>query len=139
MQWEGFDVQGTWTWATNANVTNWASVRAEAAGYWHNTSHANGDEYEYIGLFLGPGNYSIDIWYTTDADHGKVDIYYGLTFITTLDQYTAVPGYNGHPSPINFSLTVETSANLTFTVNGKNAASSDFYVDWQRFEITKTG
>lgn len=138
-QGEGSIVQGTWVWTTNASETNYASVRAQAAGWWENSSHINLDEYKWSSLYLGPGTYEIDIVYNADPNKGKCEIIFGNTVLATVDMYHAVSATYNNAASTDLVLSTQTTADLRLRCNGKNASSSNYYINFSRLEIFKKG
>ena len=119
---DGDAVAGGWNHFINANqILN---------GYYINDiSHANNDQVTFP-LVLGKGTYEVSMIYITTSSRGKLDVALdGNIIINQLDQYSAVAAHNvihresavviRHPTQI-----------ISFKVNGKNAASSDYYMSW---------
>jgi len=117
---DGDAVAGTWNFAVDANQI--------LLGYYSNSAtHANNDQVTFP-LTLGKGTYEVSIIYPTSNDAGKQDISLdGNIIINQLDQYSAGTVYNviHRESAVVIRHPTKT---ISFTVNGKNAASSNYYV-----------
>ncbi len=135
---QGTAVQGTWVWGTGAGQTNFASVTGELAGTYYNSSNANSDEYKWANVFLTKGTYKITIIYMQNVARGIGEVLFGTTSLGTRDMYAAAAVYN-QLWEITFTLTADTTADLRFRVNGKNAASTGYIIHFSRFQIEKTG
>jgi len=92
-----------------------------------NTSHANNDQVTFP-LVLGKGTYEVSMIYTTKSTRGKLDVALdGNIIINQLDQYSVGDVYNviHRESAVVIRHPTKT---ISFKANGKNAASSDYYV-----------
>ena len=137
-QGQGTVVQGTWIWAADANQTDYASVKGEVAGMYYNSSDANLDEYKWSNIFLTKGSYKITIVYSDDPWKGIAEVLFGTTSLNTKDMYNAGIHYN-MVWTFNFTLLVDTTADLRFRVNGKTLPSIHYIVAFSHFVIEKTG
>lgn len=136
---QGTAVQGTWAWVADASQTNFASVTGEGAGvYYNGGTHTDLDEYKWSNIFLTKGTYKITIYHMTASNRGISEVLFGATSLGTKDLYSAGDVYN-QLWEISFTLTTNTTADMRFRCNGKNAASSDHNVDFSRFVLEKTG
>ena len=118
---DGDAVAGTWNFAVNASqILN---------GYYINlATHANNDQVTFP-LVLGKGTYDVMMIYPTTPNRGKLDVALdGNIIINQLDQYSAGVIFNviHRESAVVIRHPTKT---ISFTVNGKNAASSDYYVN----------
>jgi len=117
---DGDAVAGTWEFFS---ITSQILM-----GYLFNTTHANNDQVTFP-LVLGKGTYEVSMMYRTFNNRGKLDIALdGNIIINQLDQYSAGDTYNviHRESAVVIRHPTKT---LSFKVNGKNAASSDYYVN----------
>lgn len=135
---QGTAVQGTWAWGANALQTFFASVMNEGAGSFVNTTNNDLDEYKWSNIFLTKGTYTITIYTIFALNRGIAEILFGTTSLATRDLYNAGFVYN-QVWTITFTICADTTADMRFRCNGKNAASSDHYVDFSYFNIQKTG
>jgi len=117
---DGDAVAGTWD--------RYISPIQILKGHYMNTTPANNDQVTFP-LVLGKGTYDVSMIYVTATGGGKLDIALdGNIIINQLDMYSAVQTTNvihresavviRHPTKI-----------ISFKANGKNAASSDYYVN----------
>jgi len=115
---DGDAVAGTWDFAVNANqIFN---------GYYMNlATHANNDQVTFP-LVLGKGTYDVSMIYITSSNRAKLDVALDGNTIINLDQYSAISTFNviHRESAVVIRHPTKT---ISFTVNGKNAASSDYY------------
>ena len=117
---DGDVVAGNWTWYINTN---------QILNGHYPTSLANGDKVTFP-LVLGKGTYEVSMLYSTSNDRGKLDIALdGNIIINQLDQYSAGVIYNviHRESAVVIRHPTKT---ISFTVNGKNPASSDYIASW---------
>lgn len=136
---QGTAVQGTWSWSAGAGQSDYASVTGEGAGTYMNVAtHANNDEYKWSNIFLPAGNYKITLVHLTSNSRGIVELIFGTTSLGTFDSYAAGTAYNVI-NTITFSVSVATTADFRIKVTGKNASSSDYYIDFSRLQLEKTG
>lgn len=135
---QGTAVAGTWAWFADALQTDYASVTEEGEGSYSNTTSANLDEYKWSNIFLTKGTYKINITWLSWNDQGIAEVLFGTTSLGTQDMYAAVTVYN-QVWTITFTLATDQTADMRFRVNGKNDASSDYYVLFSIFELAKTG
>lgn len=135
---QGTVVQGTWAWYTDAFQTDYATVTGEAAGYYLNSSAGNLDEYKWANIFLAPGTYKLTIAHNKGANAGIIEILFGTTSLGTIDTYGSPPTYNLIDT-ITFTITSPTTADLRYRVNGKNASSAGYYIEFARLQLEKTG
>lgn len=134
---QGTAVQGTWLWAGVAGQTNYASVTGEGAGLYHNeTAAATLDEYKWSSIFLTKGRYKIIIIQRKNTDVGIAEVLVGTKSLDTKDLYSAVVASN-QLWEITFTLTADQTADMRFRVNGKNASSSNYHVNFSCFQIEK--
>lgn len=136
-QGQGIAVAGTWAWSANALQTDFASVTGEAAGSFANVvGVADLDEYKWSSVFLAKGTYKATVTHITSSNRGIAQVLFGTSVLATKDCYSAGAVYNVKWE-ITFVLTADTTADLRFRVNGKNAASTNYYVEFSRLEVEK--
>jgi len=119
---DGDAVAGTWNFNVNSN-------QILTGNYINLATHANNDEVTFP-LMIGKGTYEVSMIYTTYDNRGKLDIALdGNIIINQLDQYSAAIVYNviHRESAVVIRHPTRT---ISFKVNGKNAASSDYYANW---------
>ena len=119
---DGDAVAGTWEFYINVNqILN---------GYYINlATHANNDQVNFP-FALGKGTYEVSMIYPTANNRGKLDIALdGNIIINQLDQYSAISTFNviHRESAVVIRHPTQT---ISFKVNGKNAASVDYYVNF---------
>jgi len=117
---DGDAVAGGWNFSINASQI--------LMGYCVNTTNVNNDQVTFP-LVLGKGTYEVSMIYRTSHNRGKLDIALdGNIIINQLDQYSAGDVYNviHRESAVVIRHPTKT---LSFKVNGKNAASSDYYTN----------
>ena len=116
---DGDVVAGTWAeYISNLYVTN---------HYIANITDANNDEITFP-LSLGKGTYDVHIVYTTNNDHGKLDVSLdSQVIINQLDLYSAAVIRNVTHEESNVVLNGG-DYTLLLKVNGKNGASSSYRV-----------
>jgi len=116
---DGDAVAGTWVFfINNAQILS---------GYYTNTTGTNNDQVTFP-LVLGKGTYEVSMIYITTSSRGKLDIALdGNIIINQLDQYSvaSIPNVLHRESAVVIRHPTKT---ISFTVNGKNAASSNYYV-----------
>jgi len=118
---DGDAVAGGWTFFINTSqILN---------GYYINSvAPANNDQVTFP-LVLGKGTYEVSMIYITSSNRAKLDVALdGNIIINQLDQYSAAAIYNviHRESAVVIRHPTRT---ISFKVNGKNAASSDYYVN----------
>ena len=96
------------------------------SGYYINVAPANNDQVTFP-LVLGKGTYEVSMIYRTSNERGKLDVALDGNIIINLDQYSAATIYNviHRESAVVIRHPTKT---ISFKVNGKNAASSNYYV-----------
>ena len=138
-QGQGTMVQGTWGWSADALQTDFESAATEGAGkYANSATHNDLDEYKWSSIFLAKGNYKITIIHDKSNNRGIAEVLFGTTSLGTKDYYVAV-AVNNQLWEVTFTLTADTTADLRFRVNSKNAAGTDHRVNFSRFQIEKVG
>jgi hypothetical protein len=85
---------------------------------------ANGDVSE-NGFVIAAGTYSLKILYVKTAASGKIDVTIDGAAIVTIDAYAASSTYNQVSTTAGVVLTAGYHK-IVFTVNGKNASSSNY-------------
>lgn len=114
-------VQGTWS------IYNSASANFYSARY--NTSNTNADEitWEISGLYPGSWTFEAVFYKASDRAKATMTLDSGIDLGTAVDTYAAV-GANYHYNK-DFSITDQVALRtLSLKVDGKNAASSDYYL-----------
>ena len=119
---DGDVVAGTWNFVVNANQI--------LTGYYINTiTHTNNDQVNFP-LVLGKGTYEVSIIYVTADNCAKLDVALdGNIIINQLDQYSAISTFNLIYRESAVVLRHPTKT-ISFKVNGKNAASLDYYINF---------
>ncbi len=109
--------QGTWAMAASGALYNFR---------FENTTTADADNVSYK-VTLTTGTYTLVIIHDTINSGGKVDVSLaGTTVLTGLDTYSASQTSNVISTTTSISVTSEGVQTLKFTLNGKNASSSDY-------------
>ena len=138
-QWEGTALAGTWGWTNNAAGTDYSSVRNDGAGYFNNNpTHANNDEYYWDTVYLTSGSYQITYVHYTDPNSPIMEFLLDSVSLGTVDCYSAGTVFNVH-STINFTLANPVLGNFRFKVSGKNASSLNYFSNFERIRLVKTG
>ena len=122
-------IQGTWAWTSNTN--QWCG------GYFGNTSHADGDELNYK-VYVSPGTYTISLCTLKNSDHGIIKVYLDGTLILTYDCYAAVVTYNQIGSATGIIINDPGIKTLKIKIDGKNVASTDYYMTWDYIALYLT-
>lgn len=139
---EGTQVNGAWSWVNNVSQTNYSSLRGEGAG-WFQSSDGIANEYKWSNLHLGPGLYEIDIVYPTGGAlvnfGGIAQVLFGTTSLGQFDEWTLGGFTFNNAVAIQFSVSVATTADLIFKVNGRNGSSLHYRIAFSRFELFKYG
>ena len=118
---DGDAVAGTWNFVVDAN-------QILTGHYVNDTSHANNDQVTFP-FALGKGTYEVSMIYLTTPNRGKLDIALdGNIIINQLDQYSAGVIFNVIHRELAVVIRHPTKT-LSFRVNGKNAASSDYHAN----------
>lgn len=139
---QGTSVKGSWSWVANALQTDFSSVTGEAAGiYTNGTGGANLDEYKWASVYLANGTYKVTCIVLVgnggdNAFNGIMEILFGVTSLGTKDLYGATVGNT--VVTFTFTLVAAATADFRFRVNGKNASSSGYRVNFSRLFIEKT-
>ena len=109
------------TWVENINNLHMANY------YLQNSTAANNDEITFP-IRLGKGTYDVHIVYTTNSNHGKLDVSLdSQVIINQLDLYSVAVIRNVTHEESNVVLNGG-DYTLSLKVNGKNGASSSYYV-----------
>ena len=116
---DGDVVAGTWVDnIDNGHITN---------RHLFNTSQANNDEITF-DISLGRGTYDVHLLYKTNSSHGKVDVSLdSQVIINQLDTYSAAQVLNVTHEESNVVLKGG-DYKLSLKLNGKNAASSSYFL-----------
>lgn len=112
--------QGTWVPGSEA---------AGQIGYITNSTHADSDEM-YFYAYFSRGHYVGRFMYGDGTDAGKMSIYVGsLKVLDSYDMYDAAPTTtNSFSISPGFSISVPGLYIVRILVEGKNAASTDYYI-----------
>ncbi len=129
-------VAGTWSATSSASQTDWDDILLSAAGFVVSQGN-NLDEIKWPSVILNAGTYKIVIAYEKNNGAGILEVLHGTTSIGTQDTYDAGAVFNQVVS-FTYSPTARASADFRIRANGKNVASSGYYLDISRIEIFKT-
>lgn len=138
LQWEGLVVQGTWTWQADVNVGYFRTIRAEAAGYWRNSTLGVNDEYKYPNMWLTKGTWELELYVVKRSDAGILEVLHGAASWGISDLYSAGLLYD---TRLVFSgnLAADTLADFRFRSTTKNVASTGYHIPLQRMTLKKIG
>ena len=125
-------VQGDWTlYATSSQFLN---------GYFENTNtHANGDAVKYY-IYLAKGTYTIIMLGAKKNNFGILGIDIDDTNVANFDLYDASTSvvYNQRFIQTGINVTSDGIKTIKIYVNGKNANSSDYYVQFSYIIFVRT-
>lgn len=102
----------------------------------YQTTPANGNSFGWYAN-LEAGTYKVGIWHDKTTDRGIQDLTIGSIVVGTLDCYAA--GLARNQIAVFTGIVIPTSGNylVKSVVNGKNAASSNFYIHNPMWYITQ--
>lgn len=98
---------------------------------------ADGDEIIYK-VYFAKGTYTVSLMHQKYFKNGIVKLYYNTTLILTQDLYKALPPTWGNQSTDTFTVSTAGFADIKIKVDGKNAASSDYWANLARLTFIRT-
>jgi len=124
-------VQGTWTASMEIASQWWIGHKLS-----NDTSHANGDEC-YFYAMLAPGTYTFQLATFKASPSGILKVYLDSTLIATFDLYSAVSTLTILEQTA-IAITTGKLYKLSFKIDGKNGASTNYYCGISTFSWIKT-
>ena len=114
------------------------AISQTMGSYWWTNGAANGDSWGW-NVYLAEGTYSFLVLGASATSAGKVDWYLdGSTFTTGQDWYTTALTYNVTKTTTNVTVTGSGVHTLKSVINGKNASSSNYYLNMTYLELWTT-
>jgi hypothetical protein len=119
-------IKGTDYSAVIAGTWNNVATATGCLGILENSTHSNGDEVNFKAYFAN-GTYSGSAGGLKHPQSGIVNVYIGTTKVHTWDMYDPA-GVNGVTSLMSsFNITTPGIYTIRWVLNGKNAASANYY------------
>lgn len=122
--------QGTWVRATSDNYVYNA--------LFYNSTSADGDNFT-INMFLAAGTWTVRISTMKNTTFGIMKVEVGSTNLGNTDLYAAAPNYLAIAEYTGLAITVSGEYAVKFTVNGKNASATDYFIAATQIEFIRTG
>lgn len=110
--------QGTWTFLPNTSVC----YNMEC----YNLSHTNGDNATFK-VMMARGTYTFKLMHGTGSNRPILKIQVDGVTVQTVDLYSAGNVHNLVNTQANIIIAATGIKNITYLVDGKNGASSDYY------------
>ncbi len=129
----GAAVAGTWAYVINAAMYAYSRDLSGAdvtPGHMTNTTAAINDEYKYPKVALAAGDYSLEIYYWRYPTRAILTVQHGAAVLGTIDMYNA-GSLVSVLDVINFTIGVDTVADLRYIAASKNASSSAYGISIQ--------
>lgn len=102
----------------------------------YQTTPADGNSFGWYA-YLQAGTYKMGVWHNKDNNVGIQDFKVGTILAGTLDGYAALAARNQLATFTNIIIPESGNYLITATINGKNAASSDFYGETKMVYLTQ--
>lgn len=127
--------------SSGMTYTRFQSSSRLGGGVGAHASTADADDGDYMEWFvnLAAGTYTLTHIYNQSTDRGIVRWSLDGTSVGTVDCYGAVATFNTVGSITGITVAADGNYTLKGAIDGKNASSSDFFLDVQSVTLTRTG
>jgi hypothetical protein len=122
--------QGTWVRSVNNGYLYCFS--------YYNSSNTNGDNFT-LRFYLEAGTYKFSFNAIKSNNIAKVKVVFDGSVLGTTDLYSASTVFENIVEYTGISVATAGAKDVTFSVDGKNASSTAYYLVFQSFLVTRTG
>jgi hypothetical protein len=124
--------QGTWVWDDRVNTEE-----NILGGFFSNTTSADADNFSW-NVYLQEGTYT-SVWYgVKNTMHGIMELKIDGAVVDTIDCYNGAVLYGQREAQTGITISTSGVKTVTCAVNGKNGASSDYYIQMSCIGLFRT-
>ena len=134
------------TWSSYDTQSGFNYTRSQYSGYLgggevYQGSEVSADDGDYFTqyVWLAAGTYTFTFMYSKYVKNSIIEVFLDATSLGTFDSYSAGAAYNVVGSITSITVAADGVYSVKFKASGKNASSSDYYVEATWWGMLRTG